>query len=271
MYLLYVDESGNPDGPDDRYFVLGGAAIFERQTFFLSQKLDEVQTRHFPGLPPIEFHTESIRAGRGFWRRVEQTRKRAVLDEISQVIQRAIRPGLVLFAAAVQKDAHLHGEAAVRAATEYVCKRFDTFLMRRYHEDDDPQRGLLVFAEGRFHQRSRVWVQEFRRLGTQWGVLRNLSDIPYFASTKETRPLQLADFVAHAVFLLYERRDASLIRPILSQFDQKDGVIHGMVHVSNNKPGCECPTCASRRMPHSTGAWCATPPTPPSSGPSSST
>jgi Protein of unknown function (DUF3800) len=257
MYLLYVDESGNPEGPDDRYFVLGGVAIFERQTFFVSQKLDMVQTNHFPGLPPIEFHTEAIRSGKGFWRRVERSRKAAVLGEISMVIENAIRPGLVLFAVAVHKDAQLYGEAAVRVATEYLCRRFDTFLMRRFHEADDPQRGMLVFAEGRFHQRSRLWVQEFRQLGTQWGVLRNLSDIPYFASPKETRLLQLADFVAHAVYLLYENRDATLIRPILPRFEERDGIIHGLVHVSNNKPGCECPICASRRTPHSNGAWLA--------------
>jgi len=27
MYLLYVDESGNPDGAEDRYFILGGIAV----------------------------------------------------------------------------------------------------------------------------------------------------------------------------------------------------------------------------------------------------
>lgn len=264
MYLLYLDESGNPDGVDDRYFVLGGAAIFERRTFYVARDLDLVQTRHFPGLPPVELHTQAIRSGKGFWRQVEAATKEAVLSEVSQVIERSVHPGLVLFAAAVQKDANLYGEAAVQAATEYLCQRFDVFLMRRYHDADDPQRGMLVLAEGKFHQRSRLWVQEFRKLGTQWGVLHNLSDIPYFASTKETRLLQLADFVSHAVYLLYEKRDASLIRPILSKFEQRDGVIHGLAHISNNKPGCECPICASRRAPHSTGAWLVPPPALPS-------
>ena len=59
MYLLYLDESGNEDDPGDMHFVLGGAAVFERQTFFLSQDLDGLQAQHFPGLPPVEFHTSS--------------------------------------------------------------------------------------------------------------------------------------------------------------------------------------------------------------------
>lgn len=48
MYILYLDESGNENDPNDRYFVLGGVALFERQTYFLAQGIDEVQRRHFP-------------------------------------------------------------------------------------------------------------------------------------------------------------------------------------------------------------------------------
>jgi hypothetical protein len=31
MYLLYLDESGNENDPSNRYFVLAGLALFERQ------------------------------------------------------------------------------------------------------------------------------------------------------------------------------------------------------------------------------------------------
>jgi hypothetical protein len=53
MYILYLDESGNPDDPSDRHFVLGGAAVFERAAHFLTRALDEVQATHVPGLEPI--------------------------------------------------------------------------------------------------------------------------------------------------------------------------------------------------------------------------
>jgi len=103
VYLLYVDESGNPDNPQDRHFVLGGAAVFERQTLFLAQDLDETQRRHFPGLQPVVFHAADIRAGSGFWRAVPQTTRQAVLQDIGNVIAGAKRPGLVLFGAAIEK------------------------------------------------------------------------------------------------------------------------------------------------------------------------
>lgn len=61
MYILYLDESGDENDPLNKHFVLAGAAIFERSTFFLSQDLDKVQSRYFPGGPPIDFHAAPMR------------------------------------------------------------------------------------------------------------------------------------------------------------------------------------------------------------------
>ena len=72
MYLLYLDESGNESDPADKHFVLAGAAVFEQTTFFLGKRLDDLQAKHFPGLPPVAFHASEIRSGRGFWRKVEE-------------------------------------------------------------------------------------------------------------------------------------------------------------------------------------------------------
>lgn len=55
MYLLYLDESGNPDDAAEKHFVIGGVAVYERQTFFLSQALDALQQKHFPSAPPWSF------------------------------------------------------------------------------------------------------------------------------------------------------------------------------------------------------------------------
>jgi hypothetical protein len=256
MYLLYLDESGNEKGAEDRHFVLAGVAAFERQTYFLEQALNQIQAARFPGLPPEPFHANAVRAGRGFWRKVPDATRDAVLDDIAKVIAQAPSGSLALFAAVVQKNEVLHGEKAVERATEEVCKRFDVFLKRKFQEQGDAQRGLLIFAEGRFHQRARLWVRGFRELGTRWGALHNVCDIPYFASPDDTRLLQIADFVAHAVYLLYERRDASLARTIFPRLDQKDGVLHGLAHVrTDTSTPCGCPACASRALPGSSGSW----------------
>ena len=61
MYLLYLDESGNENDPNDRYFVLGGMALFERQTFFLTQDIEAIQDKHFPNHALVPFHASEIR------------------------------------------------------------------------------------------------------------------------------------------------------------------------------------------------------------------
>ena len=214
-----------------------------------------LQDQYFPGGPPIDFHAAPIRAGRDRWRSLTKETRRAVLQDIGSTITGAVGQGLFLFGAVIEKSANHTGEDAVKEATEQVARRFDRLLQRFYLQTpSDPQRGLLVFAEGRFHKRARLWVQGFRELGTRWGVLRNLSDIPYFAAANETRLLQIADYVAYSLFRLYEHRDPSLAGPILGRFDHDGGVIHGLVHVGGSR-GCDCPACASRRAPNSIGAW----------------
>ena len=151
MYLLYLDESGNENDPGNRYFVLAGLALFERQIHHLNERLERVQEEHFPNRPPIPFHASAIRAGRGFWRGVREEKRQEILDDVITAITATDdHGGLRLYAAAIEKDSELYGEHAVEAATEQVCKRFDTFLTRRYREHSDPQRGLLIFSEGRF-------------------------------------------------------------------------------------------------------------------------
>ena len=253
MYLLYLDESGNENDAKDRHFVLAGAAVSETKPYFLSRDIEAVQAKHFPGLPPVVFHATDIRSGTGFWRKVEKEKREAVLRDITHVIGAQAAPSMVLFGAVIEKSDRLWGEKAVEYATEQICKRFDTFLVRKYQEENDAQRGLIIFSEGRFHTRARVWVQRFRELGTQWGGLNNFADIPYFASMRDTRLLQAADFVAHALFLLYERRDPILIRPFLRRFQEKDGILHGLLHY--RKGTCDCPACASRTNPGTLGSW----------------
>ena len=252
MYLLYLDESGNENDPNDRYFVLGGLALFERQTFFLTRDIEAIQDKHFPNHPPVPFHASEIRAGRNLWRQVEKAKRSQVLADLSGAILSSPSRGRFLFAAVIEKSRDVYGETAVARATEEVCKRFDRLLQRRYQRDNDPQRGLIIFSEGRFDARAKIWVKDFHRRGTQWGAINNLADIPYFAASHESRLLQAADLVSHATWLLYERHDASLFRALLPAFDTADGNLHGLVHVRASAATCDCPACIGE---HEASPW----------------
>ena len=257
MFLLYLDESGNENEPSDRFFVLAGIALFERQTYYLARSLDSVQDKYFPNHQPIPFHATDILSGRGgFWRRVPEGVRENILEDIVAEICRIPTIGRILFAAAIEKSDVLWGETAVERATEEICRRFDIRLQRQYHEYNDPQRGLLIFSEGRLNARAKIWVRGFHLRGTTWGAINNLADIPYFANARESRLLQAADFIAHAVWRMYERRDVRLIAPLIRCFDEHDGILHGLVHVRSD-PGatCDCPACYSRSHPGSVGPW----------------
>jgi hypothetical protein len=66
----------------------------------------------------------------------------------------------------------------------------------------------------------------------------------------ESRLLQAADLIAHATWLLYERRDPTLIRSLLPAFETPDGVPHGLVHVkASSTVVCDCPACCVGRQP----------------------
>jgi hypothetical protein len=256
MYLLYLDESGNEKDPSDRFFVLGGAALFERQIFFLSQAIDAIQEKHFPNKQPIPFHASEIRSGRNFWRTVPKETRDAVLSDIAAAILSSPERGRALYAAVIEKSKELWAEAAVERATEEICRRFDIRLKREHQNDNNSQRGLLIFSEGRFDARAKIWVRGFHQRGTRWGAINNLADIPYFAPMQETRLLQVADFVAHAVWLMYERRNAELFAPIWRCFDMRHGVPHGLVHVPPATTGsCDCPACHPRRVAGDSGPW----------------
>jgi hypothetical protein len=200
VHLLYLDESGNPNDPADRHFILAGVCVFERVTYFVSEDMERLQSALFPDTEPLEFHANEIRAGKGFWRSRQPDERQAALDGLRDVILKAHKPGLRLFAAVVQKRADCYGDEAVKRATEIMCQSFDHHLKQCYQVKKDPQRGLLVVAQSRFDDRSKLWVRDFRKLGTQWGTIDNLADTPLFASTKDSRLLQLADYVSHAAY-----------------------------------------------------------------------
>ena len=97
----------------------------------------------------------------------------------------------------------------------------------------------------------RERVKEYRQLleglmqgGTKYGYLGNIADIPYFAHSPETRMLQLADFVANAVFRYYEKRETKYFDMIRSCVARKptDQRIYGIRHITTDR-GCRCVAC----------------------------
>ncbi|MBI3742807.1 MAG: DUF3800 domain-containing protein [Chloroflexi bacterium] len=246
MHIVYLDESGTHESA--RYFIVAGVAVFERETYFLAQALDQIQAKYLPRVTgQVHFHASALRAPDGRVPAPFDVLTRAERNSLMGDIYRRIADSRAsIFAIAIEKASVTtdHYEFGF----EQVVSRFDQMLGRGYRDRGDQQRGLIVVAESGYRQNLEFLAQRIADRGHRWGETHNLADIPYFAPAKSTRLLQIADFVANAVFARYEHginRDFEVIAPRL---DQDNGRLHGLVHMSRDRQSCYCPACITRRV-----------------------
>lgn len=247
MYILYLDESGI--NPSDRYFVLAGVGIFERQTYWLARALDRVQAEFLPALShPVNFHASDIRSGRTDpWDRLPASERRQLLEKAYDAI---VESKAVLFGVAVER-AWFRDQAPdeYHFAFEDILGRFESFLRRRNREQDThEQRGLVVVAESSYRDRIETLGLRLRREGSRWGELYNLAEVPMFAPAASSRLLQAADLCANAIWGRYEKGYTGIFDRLVGKFDAADGIIHGLCHYSMRHAECACPACMSRRL-----------------------
>jgi len=244
MYLLYLDESGDPySWQSQKCYVIGGVAIHEGQIHGIGAQMDSIQTKYFPGIQiQIAFHATDVRHGKGHFHGIPPGIRNQILQDIYALIANATFPNLIVFATAIDITAVRNATQARRDIFEDVCEKFNGFLVHQYRIGR-PAKGLLIIDENR-EAEYRELVNDFKRQGTTHGYLGNVVDIPYFARCHQTRMLQLADFVANAIFEYYERNDNTNLNIILPRFYGKawDKLSAGFGHIVTGK--CTCVACS---------------------------
>jgi hypothetical protein len=69
MHLLYLDESVTVNDSNQKYFVLAGVSVFERQSYWISSELDKIASRFNPAdYQSVELHGNPMFGGKKFWR-----------------------------------------------------------------------------------------------------------------------------------------------------------------------------------------------------------
>ncbi|MDI6872655.1 MAG: DUF3800 domain-containing protein [Bacillota bacterium] len=240
-----MDESGTHTTA--RYFVVAGLAVFERETYFLAKSLDDLQAKYFPeATENIPFHASSLRAPES---RVPAPYDALTIEDrrqlVTDIYQVVAGSRARVFAVAMEKAA-IDGDCYERGFEEIV-NRFDRFLGRIFRDRGDQQRGLIVVAESSYRENLELLARNIAAEGHRWGETHCLADIPYFAPAKSTRLLQLADFVANAVFGRYESGYSRDFDQIAIRLDQDEGRLHGLVHIALDRRSCYCPACVTRR------------------------
>lgn len=240
MYLLYADDSGSPSDRNQAYFVLGGVAIFERQAHWINLELEKLAAKICPQNPSsIEFHGYPMLGGKGFWSSLSYPdRIQAIKDALS--ILAASRESTAAFCVAVKKSA-IQATDPVEWAFEELCKQFDHFLKmmyqessgRRRHNSRNPsieaQRGIMILDETTKETSLQRLATDFRTIGHNSGILRNLVEVPLFVDSKATRLMQLADLIAYSTFRYVERNDDKFINVFKHRFHSTSGIMHGLL------------------------------------------
>jgi hypothetical protein len=241
MYLLYLDDSGSAANPKEEYLVLGGVCIYERQIQHFTHELDKIADRLVQGKPEtVEFHASEVFSGRiDPWKALTKDQRRDVIKEVLAVLANSYDSARA-FATVVHK-ASFGGKHPMEVAFEDICSRFDRFLRRV------DAKGLIVLDESTHETRLVELAHQFRKLGTQWDVIRNIVDGPLFVTSRAFRCVQVADHVAYSVFRRYEAKDATYFDVIAHRFDSDRKVIHGLSHLEKGANGCMCIGCLSRR------------------------
>ncbi len=248
MYLLYLDDSGSVNNPNESHLVLGGISVFERQVHWLSTELDKIAASIYPANPKeIEFHASEIFAGRKPpWNAWDKEKRRQILKEVLTTVAKA-SAGVSLFACVVHKGSYPNRDP-MEIAFEELCSRFDLQLKRIYSVRKDAQRGLIVLDESSYETSLQNLAHNFRQIGTRWGTIANLAEVPLFVDSRASRLVQLADHVAYSVFRRYEAKDTTFLDIIINKFDSENGRLHGLIHKQNRDANCMCPACMSRSI-----------------------
>jgi hypothetical protein len=250
MHLLYLDDSGSTQNPNEEYIVLGGVSIFETTAFYLSKQLDELAEKIDPENPQlVEFHASEIYSRRTHpWDKMSRDEAQGIIKAVLKIFADSNNSSIA-FACAVHKKSFKSTDG-LQIAFEDLVERFDRYLSR-FHSEGDKQKGLIILDESSYETTLQEKARNFRKSGTQWSQgsnIKHLADTPFFVNSKASRIVQIADHVAYAVFRRYNAKDAHYFDIISSKFYQFDNIIHGLAHKQHYINNCMCPGCLTRRI-----------------------
>jgi hypothetical protein len=242
MYLLYLDESGSPDD-NTQPFVVGGLAIQANSLNGIRRDVEAIVAKRLdPHLHGLELHATEVLGGRGGWRGIPPAVRKGVADDVVAYLGQR-QPTRRLFAVAREPGAVNHADPVERVFEELLL-RFSTFVRKT----GNAELGLVIADDAKYEKILQPLAQAWRETGTRFGTLTNIAEVPLFVNSKATRLIQMADFVAHAVFRFYRPvSDPALLTALLPAFDAgTDGKLHGLTHLTLRPKDCGCPACTSR-------------------------
>lgn len=251
MYLMYIDESGSPSLNDGTtYYVLLGVGILSEHLKKISDAIKEVvesvisvsssaekiemcdpfsrAIRERKGgyrKKQFKLHYHDLIQGKEPYNNISETERRKIADIMFNI---AVNNEITLFAVVINKRLHKKRYAFPRGpdllGLEFLTGRFEKFLQRK------SDYGIMILDEKERKQNMviRNFFQELREHGTPYHKLGRVIECVFFSPAQYCYPLQLADFLAYAVFSKYEHKKDERFKQIEGKFDVVDGNMVGL-------------------------------------------
>jgi hypothetical protein len=248
VYLLYVDESGRAFGSKTRHFVVAGVAVHEEDAYPLAKSLRPLQRRHVGvANADLELHATELWGGRDVWAHVPIPQRRGLLRAVFGHLGRWVAPSgrePRYFGAVVRKES-FPGQALERGHAE-LFGRFDDFV-NRLHSRGDSHRSLVVADNSSYEHVLQTLMPRWKA-GDRVRPLHSLIEVPLYVDSTASRLVQVADFVAWAMFQYYENGHGEHLQRLHGRIDAASGIQHGLVHLRRAYQSCACVPCSSRRL-----------------------
>ena len=219
-------------------------AIHEGQVYSLTKEMNDLQEKYFPGIKvSINFHASAIGYGKGpHFDKFNEAEREEILDDVYNILHKSYFPNLIAFATCIDISAVTGPSQVTYDCFRAICQNFNLFLYHQYRMGHR-NKGMLIIDKGREKQYHQMFY-EFKKSPDVQEYLANIIDIPYFGASSETRMLQLADFVANAVFRYYESGITKHMDLILPRFYRgpRYHPTRGLNHITQEAT-CQCYAC----------------------------
>lgn len=244
MYLLYLDESGDPTAATD-HFVVAGLAVHESGLAPLRRRVESILSKNLDAhLLGLEVHAQHINKGKGSWRKVPRPVRDGLLDDLLELmgdVEMAAEASAHLFGVVWSPGAVPSAQPLERAFEE-VLLRFDRLVKT------NKERGLVVCDKARYERVIQRVATKWRDEGTRFHRLSRLAEVPLFLDSGQSRLTQMADLVAYGIMQGYARGEPRYLTKLLPGFaTDQDGTIHSLMHLTPGYQQCTCVACTSRQ------------------------
>ncbi len=207
-YLFYVDDSGQRDGPDVDYFVLGSVGVPMNEWHSLNRQITDLKWSYFRD-PGVEMKSTWLRSPREKQKRYLSrfNISNQELDDFVRAVYDAILSHEVQIVAAVIDRARFPircrtGETPLSMAYTILFERIERCMQKT------DGRAILIFDKIEDNEMKRVGYEkhlaeqheQHREEGTEFVDVRCVVEDLFFVRSSQNNGVQLADLCSYNIF-----------------------------------------------------------------------